>query len=313
MKIGKIIPVLIILLFTAGSMAKARADTKEYTLDVDHASRTFLIHVPKNITHGQSVPLVIALHGGGTSGKAMERFSGLSESAEKYGFVVAYPNGTGRLKRILTWNSGNCCGYAQNQNTDDVAFIRKMILSMVKHSHIDPSRVYATGISNGAMMAYRLAAELPDEIAAIAAVSGTLDVDPNLVRAPIPILHFHGTDDQYVPFEGGHGKRSMEKNLHTSVADTIKVWVRINGADPTPRVEELPKRYDDGTHVIRYTYRTNRDDKNIILYKIIGGGHTWPGKPHLKLILGRTTTEISANDIMWEFFSAHPKKSTRRE
>jgi polyhydroxybutyrate depolymerase len=231
-----------IIVFSACSAAHNYADTRQYTLAIGESSRTFLVHLPKNPA-ATNPPLVIALHGGGTNGKTMERFSGLSEASERYGFVVAYPNGSGRLKGFLTWNAGSCCAYAERHGIDDVAFIRQLIEYMIKQYHIDPARVYCTGISNGAMMAYRLAAEIPDRIAAIAPVAGTLTIDPDSIHAPMPIIHFHGTDDRYVPY---------------------------------------------------------------------AGGHTWPGQPHARLFLGRTTTEISANDLMWEFFRSHVKRTSER-
>lgn len=300
-----------VILFSACSAAHDYADTKQYTLAVGPSSRTFLVHLPKNLT-AANPPLVIALHGGGTNGKTMERFSGLSDASERYGFVVVYPNGSGRLNGFLTWNAGNCCGYAEKHAIDDVAFIRRLIAYMIEQYHIDPSRVYCTGISNGSMMAYRLATEIPDQIAAIAPVAGTLTIDSNTIHAPMPIIHFHGTDDRYVPFAGGRGSRSITRNSYMPVEEAIEVWVRINQAAAIPRVEELPALHNDGTRVIRYTYGTTRDSQNICLYKIVGGGHTWPGQPHARLLLGRTTTEISANDLMWEFFRFHVKKASDR-
>jgi polyhydroxybutyrate depolymerase len=299
------------ILFSACGAGRNYADTQHYSLAVGSASRSFLVHIPKNLA-AANLPLVIALHGGGTNGKRMERFSGLSESSERYGFVVVYPDGSGRLNRFLTWNAGSCCGYAPKHAIDDVAFIRRLIQYMIEHYHIDSSRVYVTGISNGAMMAYRLAAEIPDQIAAIAPVAGTLTIDPGIIHAAMPIIHFHGTDDRYVPFTGGRGSRGVTRNSYMAVEETIKVWRRINQAAAIPVVEELPSVHNDGTHVTRYTYRTERDSQNIVLYKIIGGGHTWPGQPHAWLLLGRTTTEISANDLMWEFFRAHLKGVSER-
>jgi polyhydroxybutyrate depolymerase len=304
--IHRLIPIVTAILFSACSAGQNYADTQHYSLAVGSASRNFLVHVPKNLA-AANPPLVIALHGGGANGKRMERFSGLSEASERYGFVVVYPDGSGRLNRFLTWNAGSCCGYAPKHAIDDVAFIRRLIAYMIEHYHIDPSRVYCTGISNGAMMAYRLAAEIPEQIAAIAPVAGTLTFDPGIIRAAMPIIHFHGTDDRYVPFEGGRGSRGVTRNSYLAVEEAIKVWVRINRAAPVPDVEELPALQHDGTRVIRYTYRTKQDKQNIVLYKIIGGGHTWPGQQHARLLLGRTTTEISANDLMWEFFRAHVK------
>ncbi len=304
--------ILGILLFSACSAAHNYADTKQYTLAIGPSSRTFLVHCPKNPA-APNPPLVIALHGGGTNGKTMERFSGLSEASERYGFVVVYPNGSGRLKMFLTWNAGSCCAYAQKHAIDDVSFIRGLIKYMIEQYHIDPTRVYCTGISNGAMMAYRLAAEMPDRIAAIAPVAGTLTIDPGSIHAPMPIIHFHGTDDRFVPFAGGRGSRSITRNSYMPVEETIRVWIRINQATTIPGAEELPALHNDGTRVIRYTYRTREDRQNIVLYKIIGGGHTWPGRPHARLLLGRTTTEISANDLMWEFFRMHVKGAAERE
>jgi polyhydroxybutyrate depolymerase len=298
--------VLSAILFLACSGGHTYADTRHYTLAIGPLSRSFLVHVPKNLA-AASPPLVIALHGGGTNGETMERFSGLSEASERYGFIVVYPEGSGRLNRFLTWNAGSCCGYAEKHAIDDVAFISRLIAYMIGHYHVDPSRVYCTGISNGAMMAYRLAAEIPDQIAAIAPVAGVLTIDPGIIHEAMPIIHFHGTDDQYVPFEGGRGSRGVTRNSYMPVEETIKVWVRINQAMPIPKVEELPALHKDGTRVVRYTYRTKQDEQNIVLYKVIGGGHTWPGQPHARLLLGRTTTEISANDLMWEFFRGHAK------
>ncbi len=295
-----------VILFSACGASHTDADTKQYTLAIGPSLRSFFVHVPKNLAAAHP-PLVIALHGGGTNGKKMERFCGLSETAERYGFVVVYPNGSGRLKGFLTWNAGSCCGYAEKHDSDDVAFIRQLIQYMIGQYHIDPSRVYITGISNGGMMAYRLAAEIPDLIAAIAPVAGTLTIDPGTIQAAMPIIHFHGADDRFVPFEGGRGSRGVTKNSYMAVEEAIKVWKRINRAEEPPRVEELPALHNDGTRVIRYTYRTGRDSQNIVLYKIIGGGHTWPGQPHARLLLGRTTTEISANDLLWEFFRTHVK------
>jgi polyhydroxybutyrate depolymerase len=200
---------LAVIIFSACGAAHNYATTKQYTLEINHLSRTFLVHCPKNLA-AANPPLVIALHGGGANGKSMERFCGLSEASERYGFIVVYPNGSGRLKRILTWNAGSCCAYARDQAIDDVAFINQLIDYMIRRYHIDPTRVYVTSISNGAMMAYRLAAEIPDQIAAIAPVAGTLTVDLRSIHTAMPILHFHGTDDRYVPL--CRGARSEEHN-----------------------------------------------------------------------------------------------------
>ncbi len=253
-------------------------------------------------------PIVLALHGGATDGLTMIRYTGLSDKAAAAGFLAVYPDGTGRLPRVLTWNSGACCGYAQSRNIDDVRFLREVVSFVVENYRGDASRVYVTGISNGAMMAYRLAAEAPDVVAAVAAIAGSLDMDPAVVKVPKPILAFHGTVDEYVPWNGGRGPRTLLGNSHRSVAETIGTWVRVNGCDPEPRSTALPNPFADGTEVIRHDYAPPPGGSEVILYEIRGGGHTWPGRPRAERLLGKATLAIQANDIIWEFFSRHSLK-----
>jgi polyhydroxybutyrate depolymerase len=232
----------------------------------------------------------------------------LSDKAAAAGFLAVYPDGTGWLPRLLTWNSGACCGYARSQDIADVGFLRDVAAFVVANYRGDPSRIYVTGISNGAMMAYRLAAEAPDLVAAVAAVAGSLDLDPAVVKAPKPVLHFHGTDDAYVPWNGGRGERTVLGNSHRSVAETIGTWVRANGCDPRPASTALPRRDGDGTEVIRHVYAPPPGGSEVILYEIRGGGHTWPGRARAERLLGKATLAIDANDIIWEFFSRHTLK-----
>jgi polyhydroxybutyrate depolymerase len=183
-----------------------------------------------------------------------------------------------------------------------VALIQSVIQDLEKRYKIDRTRVYLTGISNGAMMAYRAAAESPQLIAAVGAVAGSLEIPVTGIKGPVPILHFHGTEDEHLPFTGGRGSKTAPGNFHNSVEKTIHAWVKINQAEPSPQVEELPDRAHDGTQVIRYTYAARKDGDEVILYKIIGGGHTWPGRPFREKLLGKATMNIDANEIMWEFF-----------
>ena len=145
------------------------------TLEHDGRTRSYLVHVPPKYDPKRPTPVVLAFHGGGQQRlEQMVRFCGLNEKADKEGFIAVYPNGTGRLEQMLTWNGGNCCGYAMWNNVDDVGFTRALLDDLAKVANVDAKRVFATGISNGGIMCYRLASELSDRIAAIAPVSGTM-------------------------------------------------------------------------------------------------------------------------------------------
>jgi polyhydroxybutyrate depolymerase len=278
------------------------------TLKVDGRERSYLVNVPKSYDGTKPVPVVLAFHGGLTNADVMVRFSGLSEKADEAGFVVVYPNGTGRQEPLLTWNAGNCCGYAALQNVDDVKFVGEVLDDVEKVIKVDTKRVYATGISNGGMMSYRLADEMSGRIAAIAAVGGGMARPSCAPKRPVPILHFHGTADEYAPFEGGRGSKSRSLAVFYSVEHTMNQWIKADGCDKRPKVEKLPATVEDGTKVTRKTYSGGRNDSEVVLYEIEGGGHTWPGRPSIAFFLGKTTKNVNANDVMWEFFEKHARR-----
>ena len=144
------------------------------TLSIGGRERSYLVHVPPSYDGTRAVPVVLALHGGATDAAVMVRFCGLNTKADQAGFLAVYPNGTGEARKLLTWNAGDCCGYATRHKVDDVAFVDAMLDDLAAAARMDPRRVFATGMSNGAMMCYRLAAELSQRIAAIAPVAGTM-------------------------------------------------------------------------------------------------------------------------------------------
>lgn len=278
------------------------------SLDVDRRSRTYRIHVPKTHAGSTPYPVVLAFHGGGSNAEQMAKFCGLNEKADQAGFLVVYPSGSGRLDQVLTWNGGNCCGYAMQQKIDDVAFVRALLDDLGKVVRIDPKRVYATGMSNGAILAYRLASELSDRIAAIAPVGGPMGTQTCNSRRPVPVIHFHGTDDQFAPFKGGRGEKGVSGTDFLSVEDSIRAWVKANGCPDRCHEEKLPNRVRDGTTVTTKTYGPGKDGAEVVLVVIDGGGHTWPGREPLLRYLGKSTKNVSANDLMWEFFRRHPMR-----
>jgi polyhydroxybutyrate depolymerase len=301
--------VLVVAMAWARPAAQRSADPADATrtLQVGGRARSYILHVPARLPAGPR-PLVLAFHGGAGNARSMVRLTGLDEKADREGFVVAYPNGTGRLAPILTWNAGACCGYAVAQHVDDTAFVRAVLDDIDSVVRVDPDRIYATGISNGGQMAYRLAAEMSDRIAAIAPVAGSLEVPIGHPARPVSVMHFHGTDDDHLPFDGGRGQRSIAGVAFQSVAHSVGSWVQADGCRSTPDVEAMPDRADDGTTVERRTYPGCRDGSAVVLFVIHGGGHTWPGRPAAGWLLGVTTMDISATDLMWEFFAKHPRR-----
>ncbi len=271
--------------------------------------RGYWVYLPDSHQGSGLLPVVLVLHGDGMNGESMARLCNLDEKADEAGFLVVYPNGTGQTDKELTWNAGRCCGSAKLRDIDDVAFIEKVLNNVEIRYRVDRTRVYATGISNGAMMAYLLAAAIPYRIAAVAAVAGSLEVGPSTIHWPVPVLHFHGTQDEFVLFDDKHKPRSKTRISINSAMDTIQTWVWINGANTEPETEELPDQADDGTKVVRYIYRAPKTGADVILYKIQGGGHTWPGRPSGETILGPSTRQISANDLIWEFFKKYKLKN----
>jgi polyhydroxybutyrate depolymerase len=273
------------------------------SLTIGNLARSYAVHVPPTYDPGRPTPVVLALHAAAMNGASMARFCGLNETADRAGFVVVYPNGTGSTPFFLYWDAGGVRG----RPSDDVGFVAKLLDDLATVVHVDPRRVYATGMSNGAMMCYRLAAELSDRIAAIAPVAGTMAIETFRPRRPVPVLHFHGTKDGLVLF-GGPDERIPENLKFLSVDASIRAWAEADGCPETPAVFEVPDLVEDGTRVLRKSYGPGRGGAEVILYIIEGGGHTWPGREPRIPYLGRSTRDIAANDLIWEFFQKHALK-----
>ena len=275
------------------------------TLSVGQLERKFVVHVPPRHDPKQPTPVVLAFHGAGSNARQTIRMTGLSDKADAAGFLAVYPEGTGRFS---TWNGGSCCGYAQRNGVDDVAFVRAILDDLASVATIDGKRVFATGISNGGILSYHLASELSDRIAAIAPVSGTMGGETCHPGRPVSVMHFHGTDDEFVPYVGGRGQKSLAGIRFTSVEHSIRSWVKADKCPDKPVVVELPNTSGDGILVTRSTYGPGDEGTEVILYSIKGGGHTWPGHELPFGFLGKATKDISATDLMWDFFQKHPLK-----
>ena len=275
------------------------------TITMGDQKRTYLVHVPKDYDPKKPAPVVLALHGAAMNGSMMVWFSGLNKTSDKEGFIVVYPSGTG-TGPFLTWNAGGFKGKMAEGRADDVAFIGKLLDDLGAVVKVDEKRVYACGMSNGGMMSYRLAAELSDRIAAVAPVAGTIAIDESKPKRPVPVIHFHGTKDTFVPFEMAKGKMPSFMKLK-GVEESIQTWVKLNACEEKPKTETLSKDGDE-MKVTRKTYGGGKDGSEVVLVVIEEGGHTWPGQQPPGSYIGRSAKNISANDLMWEFFQKHPMK-----
>lgn len=284
------------------AQANLSAGDSAFEVSVQGEQRAYLVHVPKQVSAGQPLPLVLVLHGGlgNMQVQATERFYHQISAAEKNGYIVVFPNGYSRLPggKFATWNAGNCCGAALKKQSDDVAVIRAIIQDMQLRTAVDARRIYADGMSNGGMMSYRLACELSDTLSAIASVAGTDNTQHCQPSKPVAILHIHAKDDDHVPFNGGKGQQSMVDVNFNSVAATIQKWVTLNQANlQAERVLEVPGAYCE-------LHRGGRAPVQLCVTET--GGHSWPGgsKPRGG---SAGSTAIDANEVIWQFFNANAR------
>ena len=281
----------------------------------DGQKRTYVIHLPVSYNPLKTYPLVLVLHGGGGNAANAERMTGFSKKADEEGFIVVYPEGSGRFRRILlTWNGGFCCGYALEHNVDDVGFIRALLEELMEAYPINSSMIYITGMSNGGIMSYRLGSELSDIVAAIspvaASIGGNATNESSLWVIPEPgypvsVIAFNGMLDTRVPYYGGQPMENFTRGAYSylSVNESITFWINHNHCSQIPETN-----VSESGNIIVDTYKNGDNGTEVVLYTIANGGHAWPGGEKGRRQGDEPTQEISATDIMWEFFKSHPKQ-----
>ncbi len=278
----------------SGTPSTPLAGAQRGTMKVGALERAYRLYVPKSLPTGGPAALVIGLHGGLGSGEQFAENSRFDAEAEAQGFLIAYPDGIGR-----TWNGGACCNPASRQNIDDVAFISALIDELRGRYDIDPKRVFVTGHSNGAIMAFRLACELSDKIAAIVPVAGSLEVPSCAPARPVAVLAIHGDADQNHPLQGGMGPNSIAGVDFQPLAASMESLRRANGCTASTesnRAGEVTTTVWQGCRAGGYTEQ-----------KIIAGApHAWPGALRAGSAAGGTPTQaLNATQEAWRFFAAH--------
>jgi polyhydroxybutyrate depolymerase len=255
--------------------------------DATGGTRDAIVHRPDGL--GRGTPLVVVLHGAFGSAEATRAATGWDALADREGFLVAYPSGSGR-----TWNAGLCCGPAHARNVDDVDFLHRLVERLVEAEGVDRHRVYAVGMSNGAMMAYAWACQRPDDLAGIGPVAGAL-VSECAPSSPVNVVALHGTADRNVPIAGGIGPRSVTRYDYPSLANTLSPFLAADKCTPAPR-------------------RNDRGPLHISTFNCVGGagvtvavvdglGHEWPGAKHAdpvrKLLQDKVAPPLDATAFLW--------------
>jgi polyhydroxybutyrate depolymerase len=263
--------------------------------------RSYYVHVPAGDDGTTPLPVVVALHGAFSTAREFERESGFSGLADRERFLVVYPQGIGLGDLFRHWNSGHCCGKARKMKLDDVGFALATVDDVARRNPVDRARLYFVGFSNGGMLAYRIAAERPEAVAAVAVASATIGGVPAAnepewsvprPRQPVPVLALHGRADTHVPYDGGRAAQSRGKSSAISVARSIGFWVDADGCDREPRVESM-----GAGRVERQAWTGCRDDSEVVLYSLDGWGHEWPKANSLG--------GFDAAATIWRFFERH--------
>jgi polyhydroxybutyrate depolymerase len=251
------------------------------TLTFNGLLRSYTVFRSLSMNPKQLVPLVVAIHGYTVDSTEMETSSHFDDLAQQDGFIVVYPQGLSN-----SWNAGSCCGHNSN---DDVGFIRALIDRLVSGGHVDRTRVFVTGMSNGGAMAQRLACDLADRIAAVASVSGSLlTASCNPSRA-ISVMEMHGTADSLVPYKGGS---TPGLGYFPPTMSIMQRWANVDDCPATPAVGQ-------SGIATTYSWTGCRDGTSVVLEAIAGEDHIWfapenmPGEP-------------DATEVTWNFFSHAP-------
>ncbi|WP_395639903.1 alpha/beta hydrolase family esterase [Pseudolysinimonas sp.] len=261
------------------------SNTEARTLEVDGVTREYHVHVPTELSDDPA--LVVMLHGGVGSAAQAERAYGWNAVADTEGFVVAYPDGTSR-----TWNAGDCCGGAEREEVDDVAFLTALVADLQDEFGVAADRTFGTGMSNGAMMTYRLACET-GMFAAIAPVAGTIVSvcdDP----APTSVLHIHGLDDGSVRMDGEpvDGIGDVDG---MPIAEVNALW-RAAGGCGEPVTTEAPP--------VTTSTSTCDGGRTVTLITVADAGHQWPSSVAREGATDQPSDALDATAVIWEFFAA---------
>jgi len=286
---------------SSGCGKSAPTGTTARSIAVSGADRQYLLSIPDSYDPDEPAPLLFNFHGLASNKEQQDAYSRLSQEGGARGYVVITPDGEGDLVR--RWALPPVAA-----SDVDVAFVKAMLTTTRRTLCIDPKRAYAAGMSNGGIFATELACAMPGRFAAIAPVAGVNGAPVCDAGTPkVGVLAFHGSADPIVPYPGGDYfsgvlPPSMGRLQAQPVDDAVARWAALDGCG-TPSSESWVA--DD---VQRVTFPRCPPNGVVELYRVVGGGHTWPGGPPIGADrLGATTQSIDATNLMLDFFDTHPK------
>ncbi len=300
-----LIPLLfIVLLSSFGLQAEPKEGFQQGTITLQGHKRTFKYYIPNSYSSGKPVPLLFSFHGRGSHAEKQIKLTNFDQLAEKEGFIAVFPNSAEINEPNLKsgherqWNDGRFDTPVNRAGIDDVKFTSEMIDYFARHYNVDLDRVYATGMSNGAYFVNRLAIELSDRLAGIGAVAGTIatPIATQKPRSPVSVVLMMGTEDPIVPYEGVSG-------YSLSAEETVDYWKNANALDSKPSTKTLVQPVKtDKTKVIRKKYKHAGQQTEVTLYKVINGGHTWPGGPQYAKPskIGLASKQLEASKVIWD-------------
>jgi polyhydroxybutyrate depolymerase len=264
--------------------------------------REYLLYVPVSYDRTKPTPLVISMHGASMWPAAQREVDRWDRVADANGFIVVYPSGVSR-RGPRAWRAG-----AEPGLTEEVRFISELIDTLRAGYNIDPTRIYANGLSNGGGMAFALSCRLSDKIAAVGVVATAIFLPWNRCsdERPVPMVVFQGTADRAIPYHGGESWVTPAPYVFPDIPAWTARWAVRNGCQATPF------EWAVAPDVVRIEYPKCAEHSAVVLYRIEDGGHTWPGaKPTAEWFAGTTTQSIDASELMWVFFRAHPLRTAQ--
>ena len=277
------------------------------TLGVGSRERSYLLYVPNGFKRRKPYPLLLGFHGGGGDGAKFARQTGLSDYADREGFIAVYPDGIEH-----NWNDGRDTTDAYKAGADDVKFMRLLVENLKKKLPIDGQRIYAAGVSNGGFFTQRLGCEAADVFAAVGTVSASMPtklVEHCFPTAPISVVVIQGTADPVIPIGGGIITGFGDGGMVESAENTLRLWADKNECLAPRFRESLAPRVSDGTRVEKIEYASCSGGVKVVYYIVSGMGHGWPPKkPQAPRLAGPTSNNIDATEVIWGFFKTHPKQ-----